>query len=127
MQVRGYSAADLSRLSGISPSALSNILSGKRALPRADTVRKLAAALEVADGYLLGNTDDPRVPTSGPFPEYGVEILECVRQLGRAQNYVLLAIARTLVQESEHIRHLQTLELAQHLDDVQAMNKDLTV
>lgn len=125
MQVRDYSAADLSRLSGISPSALSNILSGKRALPRAETVRKLAAALEVSDGYLLGSTDDPTPPTNGIFPEYGAEMLEQMRRLGAAQNYTLLSMARALVHETGTIRRLQVLEVIQRLADARGIGADL--
>lgn len=125
MQVKDYSAADLSRLSGISPSALSNILSGKRALPRAETVRKLAAALEVADGYLLGSTDDPTPPTNGIFPEYGAEMLEQMRRLGAAQNYTLLSMARALAQDAETIQRLQVLEVIQRMADARGLGADL--
>lgn len=125
MQVKECSAVELSRLSGVSESAISVILSGKRAHARADTVRKLAMALEVADGYLSGSTDDPTPPAEVTFPEYGVEVLEQMRRLGSAQNYALLSMARTLVAEAGTIKRLQLLELVQSLADARGMGAEL--
>jgi len=125
MQVRGYSGVELSRLSGVSESALSNLLSGRRNVPRADTLNKIAAALEVSDGYLIGSTNDPTPQTGGTFPEYGEEVLEQMRRLGAAQNYTLLSIARTFVEETGAIKRLQMLELIQNLADARGLGAEL--
>lgn len=60
MRQRDITASDLSRLSGVSASALSEYLKG-RYRPKFDRVLKLAAALGVAPSYLLGG--------SAPTPE----------------------------------------------------------
>jgi transcriptional regulator with XRE-family HTH domain len=54
---RGLSQAELSRLSGLAPSSVSQFEAGIRK-PNFDSLRKLADVLQVSADYLIGRVDD---------------------------------------------------------------------
>jgi transcriptional regulator with XRE-family HTH domain len=58
----GLRKADIAERAGIRWAQLQKILTGQRPQVSADTVRRLACALEVSSDYLLGLTDDPTPP-----------------------------------------------------------------
>src|SRR5262245_22597342 len=60
-----------SQLAGGSESLIQNVLNGKSANPRGDTVRKLAAALQVSEQWLLTGEDSPSL---SPLPVVAPEI-----------------------------------------------------
>ena len=57
---RGWSQRELVRASGVGQNNLSVLEQGKKPGVRADTVVRLACALEVSADYLLGLADSPR-------------------------------------------------------------------
>jgi transcriptional regulator with XRE-family HTH domain len=58
LRIKNMTVADLSRMSGVSESALSNILSGVRKQPKSDTVQKIARGFPTSTSYLSGETND---------------------------------------------------------------------
>lgn len=54
MQSKGLKAAQLSRLAGLNPRAVKDLEEGRAASPKLSTVFKLAEALEVDPGELMG-------------------------------------------------------------------------
>lgn len=57
MELRGVSAADLHRLSGVPEPRISEVLSGKTKSPRLLTVSKFAVALDVSVSWLMSEED----------------------------------------------------------------------
>jgi transcriptional regulator with XRE-family HTH domain len=117
LRIKDMSVADLSRLSGVTESALSNILSGTRKQPRSDTVQKLAKAFPTSTDYLNGHTNDWQPNDAPPLPEYAAEVVEFMRKLDSGQNYALLAIAKSFVDASEEIRRITRQEFVELLLD----------
>lgn len=117
LAARDWTPAELARKSGLTPGAISKVLSGKTAAVRSETVARIAAALEVSVDYLQGSTDDPFVSDAEALPEFGLEVLEAMSKLTAAQNYELLTVARALAAEKKQIRHMQLLELLQEVAD----------
>jgi transcriptional regulator with XRE-family HTH domain len=58
----GWTQRELVRVSGVQQNNLSALEQGKKPSVRADTVVRLAKALDVSADYLLGLTDDPTPP-----------------------------------------------------------------
>lgn len=125
LALRDMSPAQLARDSGLTPGAISKVLSGKSPNVRSDSVARIAAALEVSVDYLQGATDDPSPASGAQLPEYALEILESMRQLDSAQNYELLVIARALMQERESIRRMGLLTLIQEAADHYGVGEEL--
>ena len=71
LSARNMLPIELSRLSGIGKSAISQYLSGK-VTPKQDKIYKLAQALKVSESWLMGY-DEPmeqfRAPASGDLPD----------------------------------------------------------
>jgi len=63
-QRRGMSVEDLAVASGITPRHIWRLEAGGRSDVRAETLARLALALDTSADYLLGLTDDPREPGS---------------------------------------------------------------
>ena len=61
-KLRNITQLELTRLSGVAQSSISQYESSKTRTPTIDIARKLAEALDVSVDYLLGNTDDPTPP-----------------------------------------------------------------
>lgn len=110
-------AADLSRESGVSESAISNILTGRRQTPRSDVVAKIAEAFGTTTNYLHGLTNDPAPNTAPPLPDYAADVLAAMRQLDRARNYELMVIARSFVQANDSISRITKEEFVNLLID----------
>jgi transcriptional regulator with XRE-family HTH domain len=62
----GWSQRELVRISGVGQNNLSVLEQGKKPSVRADTVVRLAEALNVSTDYLLGRTDNPTPPKIRP-------------------------------------------------------------
>ncbi|MCC6455176.1 MAG: helix-turn-helix transcriptional regulator [Caldilineaceae bacterium] len=117
LRIKDMSVADLSRLSGVSESALSNILSGARKQPRSDTVQKIARAFPTSASYLNGDTNDWMPSDAPPLPDFAAEVVEFMRKLDRGRNYELLLIAQSFVDANEEIRQITRQEFANMLLD----------
>ena len=61
--LRGWTQAELAERAGLPPTSIAHFESGSRK-PSFDTLRRLAAALDVSTDYLLGRTDDPAISQS---------------------------------------------------------------
>lgn len=64
---RGMNASDLSRLSGVGKSDLSNYINGKY-LPKQDKVYLLATALDVDPGWLMTGVEPTKPPEEVEVP-----------------------------------------------------------
>lgn len=91
-KARGMTQVELAERSGMSQAGLSRIEGGVDLSMTADTLVKIARALEVSSDYLLGLTDDPRPVIEGPpitLQEWA--IIQCVRDGNLRQALRLLA------------------------------------
>lgn len=61
--LRGWTQAELAARAGLPPTSIAHFESGSRK-PSFDTLRRLAAALDVSTDYLLGRADDPSISQS---------------------------------------------------------------
>lgn len=111
------SVADLSRASGVSEGAISNILSGKRGTPRSDTLQKLAIGFPTSTDYLNGKTNNPDPVDAPPLPEYAAEVLDSMRKLDHALNFELYLIAKGFVEAKEEISRIARQEIIDLLLD----------
>jgi transcriptional regulator with XRE-family HTH domain len=118
LQIRDMSVADLCRESGVSESAISNILSGTRKQPRSDTVQKIARGFATSPDYLYGHTDNYEPRNAPPLPEYAAEVVEFMRQLDRGRNYELLLVARSFVEANSKIQQMTRQEIIELLLDI---------
>lgn len=76
MVKKNISQRDLAKKAGVTESAMSYYVSGRR-VPRSDVLVRIANALETSSDYLLGNTTDPT-----PIPESG-DLLFLQRNLNK--------------------------------------------
>ncbi|WP_089722142.1 helix-turn-helix domain-containing protein [Candidatus Entotheonella palauensis] len=60
VEEKGWSQKVLSQRSGIHPVQISRLLRGERTRVEAETIRKLAKALDVTSDYLLGLDDEEK-------------------------------------------------------------------
>lgn len=120
LQIRDISVADLSRESGVSESAISNILSGTRKQPRSDTVQKIARGFGTSPDYLYGHTDDYEPRNAPHLPDYAAEVLESMRLLDKSRNYELLLVAKSFVAANNAVRQMkiqETIDLILNIGD----------
>lgn len=99
------SQSELARLAGVNRSTISYIFSGRQG-GSAETLTGIAAALKTTVDYIRGTTGDPRRSDADPLPEYALELIETMKQLGSIQRQELLLIAKTFVDNNEELhRH----------------------
>ena len=90
---RNITQKDLCGLTGLSPSGISQYLSGTTGIPKDITLRKIADALDTSVDYLLGNTTEPDVtPTGTPSKKMTVE--EAARRLGKSEQFIRISLQR---------------------------------
>ena len=65
---QGWTRRELATRAGLHEPHLAKVERGDRDRIEADTILKLAVALECSTDYLLGRTDDPAPPTKRPRP-----------------------------------------------------------
>lgn len=117
LRIKGMSVADLSRLSDVSESALSNILSGSRKQPRSDTIQKIAKAFPTSTDYLNGKTSNHEPSDAPDLPPYAAEVLESMRKLDSVQNYELYVVAKGFVEAKHKVRQLTRVQIIEMLLD----------
>jgi transcriptional regulator with XRE-family HTH domain len=117
LRIKEMSVADLSRASGVTEGAISNILSGVRKQPRSDTVQKIAKGFPTSMDYLNGQSDNHEPSDAPILPEYAAEVVEAMRKSDRARNYELWLIAKSFAGENEQIRQLTREEFVDMLLD----------
>lgn len=109
LRVRDMSVADLCRESGVSESAISNILSGVRKQPRSDTVQKIAHGFRTSPDFLYGHTDDYEPRTAPPMPEYAQAVLERMREMDAHGNYIVRLLANSLSENKQQFRYISLM------------------
>jgi transcriptional regulator with XRE-family HTH domain len=117
MRAKNMSSADIMRAGNIDKSTLSNILSGKRSNPSSRSLEKIARGLGTTLDYLRGNTENPYPVDGQPMPDFGLDMLEAMRQLPRSRNYELLVIARAFIESHAQITSQTVQELKDYLLD----------
>lgn len=117
MRAKNMSQADIMRIGGIDKSTLSNILSGKRPNPSSRSLEKIAFALGTTLDFLRAKTHNPYPIAGDPIPDFGLDILETMRQLPRSLNYELLVIARSFLESRAQINVHVLEEFKQFLLD----------
>ena len=88
MKERDISQAELSALSGISKSGISQYLSGKYE-PKGKIIKKLADALECSDTELFREEDDTDIDISGAK---NLTIEQAAKVLGKSKQFVRAAL-----------------------------------
>ena len=93
MELRGTNAHELAARSGINPTGVYDILSGKARSPKLETLAKLAAALHVSPSALIETPPESRLR----------EDLEAIfHQLAPADQERILMIATALLAGTKH-------------------------
>lgn len=118
MRAKVMSPADLAEKAGVSKSALSNILNGRRNNPTSRTLGKIAIGLGTTLDYLQEGTGSPYSAASELMPEYSLDVVEVMRRLPKTRNYELLVMARALAESQAQISALARQELRDHLLDL---------
>lgn len=77
LRLRGITAADLSRMTGINKSSISRYLSGE-SIPRSLAIGKMAEAIHVSPAWVLGY--DVPMETGKPFVKMEIEKLNPTNQ-----------------------------------------------
>lgn len=119
MKARDVSQADLSRLTGIEASSLSNYLGGKYAAKQ-DKVYLLARALNVNEAWLMGlDTPMERIDASPSFrsdEEELNEYLELLRTRPECRMLLKTAKGATRQDVEENVRFIEALRKARNAD-----------
>lgn len=91
---KGTNAAEVARRAGINPTGVYDILNGKSASPRLDTIHKIAVlGLGVSVATLMRDPDAEEVDR---------ELLNVLSDLPEADRRKFLAMARAILQENLH-------------------------
>ena len=92
MAERNMSQSELSALSGIGKSSISQYLSGKN-VPGTKGKEKLAVALDVSVAFLEGKTDCSDA-TDDPQGLKNVPVHQCAALLGKSKQFIRVALQR---------------------------------
>ena len=90
--MRGWTQAELASRAGLPPTSIAHFESGSRK-PSFDTLRRLAAALDVSTDFLLSRSDDPSISQSDdPLYRHASQLTGADREL--AAEFLALLAAR---------------------------------
>lgn len=95
MEERNMSQAELSALTGIGKSSISQYLSGKNE-PKPHAVEKMAEALECSVAYLNGLTTCSD-PTDDPNGLKNVPVSVAAQKLGKSEQFVRVGLQRNIL------------------------------
>ena len=73
-ETHGWTRRELAKRAGLHEQHLANVERGERHRIEADTIIKLARALDCSTDYLMGLTDDPTPPTKRPRSHKAVQV-----------------------------------------------------
>ncbi len=104
-----WSRAELAREANVDRSLISNILNGNKE-PTAISLEKIAKALDTTVEYLRGTTENPRLASAEPLPEYALEVIDSMLKLDRVHRYELMVIARSFVAASDNVDEMRIEE-----------------
>lgn len=97
MKKKRIGDTELARLSGVSRTMIFYLKKGKRNTASAETVAKIAAALNTTVAYLLGEGEEKQPPMQ-KLPEPIRQLAEVAGDLSEVRQEELLRIARTLAE-----------------------------
>lgn len=97
MDKKNYGMGELAEYSGVKYDTVYSIVKGRRTNSSADTLRRIADALDTSIDYLLGDTDDPAPPVQR-LPEPIRQLALIANRLSGVRQDELLRIAATLEQ-----------------------------
>lgn len=93
MKERNMSQGQLAGLTGLAASSISQYLSGKTAVPKEQTLQKLADALETSVAYLIGEvTVQDVTPDGQPMKKITVEL--AAKMLGKSEQFIRVSLQR---------------------------------
>lgn len=97
--VRDWTQAELAARAELPPTSIAHFESGSRK-PSFDTLRRLAAALDVTTDYLLARSDDPAISQSDdPLYRHASKLTGADRQL--AAEFLEILAARSSARKTE--------------------------
>ncbi len=73
-------------------------------------LEKIAKALDTTVEYLRGTTENPRLASAEPLPEYALEVIDSMLKLDRVHRYELMVIARSFVAASDNVDEMRIEE-----------------
>lgn len=119
MEKKGYGIGELAEYSGVKYQTVYSLVKGRRTNTTADTLRRIADALDTSIDYLLGNIDDDKPPIE-KLPEPIRQIAQVAGNLSEVRQEELLRIAGVLV-DIEREQASTLAERQSRKDNAQAM------
>ena len=90
---RNMNQKQLCGLTGISPSGISQYLSGTTGIPKITTLKRIADALDTSVEFLKSETEEPDVnPDGSPAKKMRVE--DAAKRLGKSEQFVRVSLQR---------------------------------
>lgn len=90
---RGMTQKQLSGLTGIGASSISQYLSGATSIPKAPALKKIADALDTSVAFLIGMTPEPDIDVGG-FPCKKMTVEEAAKRLGKSEQFIRVSLQR---------------------------------
>lgn len=87
MEMRNMNQIELSSLTGLSKSSISQYCSGKN-IPKDKTIEKMADALECSVAFLNGLDTPQANESSNPKGIHNISVAEAARRIGKCEQYV---------------------------------------
>lgn len=114
MDKKGYDIVELAEYSGVKYDTVYSLVKGRRTNTTADTLRRIADALDTSIDYLLGDTDDATPPVAR-LPEPIRQLAEIANRLSGVRQDELVRIAATLEQlereQPAYVMPVQTMDV----------------
>lgn len=92
MNKKSVSQAQLSELTGIGKSSISQYLSGKNE-PKIDTVEKIANVLNVSAAYLIGASDEEQTKEK----VMNIRVSEAAKLMGKSEQFIRIGLQRNIL------------------------------
>lgn len=83
-QYRRFESRQLARLAGLSTGEISHI-EGNLRTPKIDTLQKLAAALDVTSGFLIGEDEDATLPLPQALARQSLKVFLLRNEISKEQ------------------------------------------
>jgi len=90
---RNMSQKELCRLTGLSPSSVSQYLSGVTDTPKIATIKKIADALDTSPEYLTGENDESEITPDGA-PSKKLTVEKAAKLLGKSEQFIRVSLQR---------------------------------
>ena len=90
---QGMTQKQLSGLTGIGASSISQYLSGATSIPKAPALKKIANALNTSVAFLLGDVREPDITKEG-LPCKKMTVEEAAKRLGKSEQFIRVSLQR---------------------------------